>query len=145
MSTHFILFCNCKHLLSKFTSVHTIRTQSTFNMDASRGQSSLVSDSARADTLGIKGINLAVSCLPCCQEQSLYLEWWPVSQGAPISLVTFRVDLAQGEWSKTGSLPFCKVKMRSVTNKFSLKCMQDLKMLRGKKAFLINEDCMKKM
>lgn len=49
--------------------------------------------------------------------------------------------LAQGEWSRSGSLPFCKVKMSSVTQKFSLRCMQHVKMLRGKKAFLINEDC----
>lgn len=49
--------------------------------------------------------------------------------------------LAQGQWSKTGSLPFCKVKMRSVSNKFSFRCLQHLKMLRWRKAFLINEDC----
>lgn len=62
--TCFILFYyyNCKHLLSKLTSVHIIRTQCTFKMDAIRGQSSLVSDSASVDTVGIKGINLAVSC-----------------------------------------------------------------------------------
>lgn len=34
MITHFILFYNCKHLLSKFTSVPMIRTQSAFKMDA---------------------------------------------------------------------------------------------------------------
>lgn len=49
--------------------------------------------------------------------------------------------LAEGEGSKTGSLPFCKVKMRSVTHKSSLRCMQHTKRLRGKKGFLINEDC----
>lgn len=59
MITHFILFYNCKHLLSKFTSVPMIRTQSAFKMDAIRGESSLGSDSARADSVGIKGINLA--------------------------------------------------------------------------------------
>lgn len=72
--TILLLFYNCKHLLSKFTSVHIIRTQSTFTMDAIRDQSSLVSHSARVDTVGIKGINLAVSCWPCCQEKSLYVE-----------------------------------------------------------------------
>lgn len=61
-NTILLLFNNCKHLLSKFTSVHIIGTQGTFTMDASRGQSSSVSDSARVDTVGIKGINLAVSC-----------------------------------------------------------------------------------